>query len=255
LIVLQQQGNRPLYDLNATENYQGMVSINFPAMPETIELVRTTDYQVVTNPAFPDGIHQYKGTSPLKIPVKFELHAFDKEYCPRGVLSLLQVASELHALTLPFGPETALVQAGEAATTVDGSEKGQIHNADPNSPAGRLEGTGYNIYPPATCYLELIITDRTSPGIACIGYVSEVNVTLHGPWLRGPGVARNLPTRGDFSFTFVHHPGHGNTWNFGQKDYTDQMEASAYANTVKERLFNTHHLLTHTNYHGFNDPL
>jgi hypothetical protein len=260
LIILQSVGNRPLNDENWTENYQGMASINFPAMPETIELVRKTDYMVSSNFAFPDGIHQYKATQPLTIPIKFKLHAFDREYCPKGVLSLLQVAAEMHALTLPISPEDVKITVGEAApdgVAPSGKTNTEVaKSADgPSSLAGQLDQQTYNIFPPPTCYLELIITDRESPGIACIGYVSEASVTLHGPWMKGSGIAQNLPTMGEFSFTFVHHPGHGNAYNYGQKNFYNQgqSEKQAYARTVRNRLYNTHHLLTNANFRGIDD--
>lgn len=253
LIILQAVGNRPLYDQNQTENYQGMASINFPAMPETIELARKTDYMVSSNFAFPDGIHQYKATQPLTIPIKFKLHAFDREYCPKGVLSLLEVAAEMQALTLPISPQDVKITVGDAAPK-EGTDAAVASGADkPLSLVGQLDEQTYNIYPPPTCYLELIITDRESPGIACIGYVSEATVVLHGPWMRGSGIAQNLPTMGEFSFTFVHHPGHGNAYNYGQQKYGQQSERQAYARTVRDKLYNTRHLLTNANFRGIDD--
>ena len=256
LIVLQAAGNRPIYDAKRTENYQGMVAINFPAMPETIELARSADYMVTTNQAFPDGIHQYRGTAPLKIPIKFKLHAFDREYCPKGVLSLLEVAAEMHALTLPITPDAVYIDVGEAAvnnvqpagrTDVELSTK-----ADQPAFVGNLSDQTYNVYPPPTCYLELIITDRESPGIACIGYVSESTVILHGPWLEGQGVSQNLPNMGEFSFTFVHHPGHSNAYNYG-RSAEKRVERQAFAGDVRAKLYNTRHLLTQARYRGYGD--
>ena len=301
LIILQSRGSRTLTDVNRVFNYEGMVAINFPAMPETIELARNTDYIVSNNPAFPDGIHQYRGTYPLELPVKFSLHSFDRDYCPKGALSLLELAAELEALTLPFGDDQIKVIVGpwnQAPAGVPGGGKpatapaarsgtglfglgpqpfaagaaiagvplpealaprdkkppqedsAVAKNADePTMLTGQLAQKNYDIFPPAPCYLELIITDRTSPGIACVGYVSKVNVTLKGPWMRGPGIAQNLPTSADFTFTFMHHPGHGNAYNLAQNWY----ERQAFAQTVRDRLFNTHDLLTEANYHGYSD--
>lgn len=245
-----------------------MMAINFPAMPETIELARRTDYAVVTNPVYPDGVHLYKGTYPLEIPVSFSLHSFDREYCPKGALSLLSLAADLEALVLPFGPDAISINVGQAAQQTPSKDPGQPKDKVPeNTNASILANSdeavslvgslnqNYNVYPPATCYLELIITDRQSPGITCVGYVKDVRVVLKGPWLRGPGISQNLPSAGEFSFTFVHHPGHGNAYNFGKNVYANESEQQAMANKVRDRLFNTRDLLTHANYHGFEDSV
>jgi hypothetical protein len=268
LIILESRGSRPLFDKSALNNYEGMVAINFPSMPETIELARNTEYKVGHNPAFPDGIHQYLGTFPLELPIKFTLHSFDRVYCPQGALSLLQLAAELQALTLPFGGTDIIVQVGPnaqapanlvkdgtpASKRPDGSDNAVVKTADEESSlTGQLLDQNYDIYPPATCYLELIVTDRTSPGVACIGYVSKASVTLKGPWMRGPGISQNLPTSADFSFTFIHHPGHGNAYNIGHGPFQQSTERQAFAQTVRDRLFNTRALLTETNYHGWGD--
>lgn len=267
LIVLGKQSRLDV--LNDPHISAGLGVINFPAMPENIELARNTDYMVVTNPAFPDGIHQYKGTQPLRIPISFQLHSMDREYCPKGALSLLQVAAEMEALVLPFGSDDILVSTGPpsesaapnaaaGADTKPEQTKASIAKQADSSVELRadLAAENYTILPPATCYLELIITDRQSPGILCVGYVSEVKVSLHGPWLRGPGISQNLPSSGEFSFTFVHHPGHGNTYNFGAKNpFSTNQERQAFAERVRSRLFNTHDLLTHGNWHGFGDAM
>jgi hypothetical protein len=49
-----------------------------------------------------DGIHYYKGVRPLDIPFSFRLHAFDKDFCPNGVYTMLQLAGRLHAMALPI---------------------------------------------------------------------------------------------------------------------------------------------------------
>ena len=87
--------------LSATysENY----AIEFPAMPDTIDLIRSTDYAVTYNPVLPDGVHVYRGTRPMEIPFAFKLHAFDDNYCPQGALTLLKTAARLHAFLLPVG--------------------------------------------------------------------------------------------------------------------------------------------------------
>lgn len=254
LIVLQSQGNKPLFDNNSDQNFVGFTAINFPAMPDLIDLTRHADYLVTTNPAFPDGIHQYRGTSILEIPVNFRLHAFDKEYCPNGVLTVLQVAASLQALVAPFGPEDIQITVGPAAQTAQGTPErtdvAKLKGASTDSTLGGTVDTK-DIYPPATCYLELILTERSLPGIACVGYVKDVSTKFGGPWMRGPGISQNLPTTCEFSFTFVHHPGHGNAFNVGTS--VDVSERQAFAQTIERRLFNTRDLLVQSNFRGFND--
>ncbi len=260
LIVLDRSGPPTYYAASVTDNYQHLVALNFPSMPETVDLARSTDYAVVATPAFPDGVHQYRGTSPLEIPISFGLHAFDREFCPEGALSLLQFAAVLHALVLPFGSDGVRVNVGPSSARgnqPDGSQVGTLSRAATGSElVGQLPVNTYDIRPPPTTYLELIVTDRTSPGVCCVGYVKSVKAILKGPWLRGPGISQNLPTSGEFSFVFVHHPGHGNAYNYGRSaSLGEQSERHAYAHTVRDRLFNTRDLFTHANYHGFADTL
>ena len=59
-------------------NKPGQIVINFPAMPETIELLRTANYKnLVRTQGQPDGNHFYQNTEPLEIPLKFSVHAYD----------------------------------------------------------------------------------------------------------------------------------------------------------------------------------
>jgi hypothetical protein len=228
----------------------GYYSVTFPSMPDAIELARKADYMISTPIGFPDGIHMYKGTSVLKIPISFKLHAFDKDYCPDGAKTLLQVAALLESLTLPFGP---------VSVSQTWNSEGEHDNVPPqDSSASRLNSSNgsntqhniaQDIYPPATCLLELIKTETASVGIVCIGYVEEVKVKLNGPFMRGPGQSQNLPTSGEFEFLFVHHPGHGNAIRTTQSNtYTEQQ---AYAQIVRTNLYNTINLLANTDYHGF----
>jgi len=255
LIVLQSLSNRNILDtINSSENFKGFTAINFPAMPDSIDLERRADYMVSTPIGFPDGIHMYKGTSVLEIPLSFKLHAFDKEYCPQGAKTLLQIAADLESLVLPFGASKALVTYGTEA------EKGEVkagEDAAVKQTAAEPTKASYtppqNIFPPATCYLELIVTERNSVGIACVGYVKQVRVKLSGPYMKGPGISQNLPSHGDFEFVFVHHPGHGNAWsaNAVQSSISEQQ---AYAGIVQTNLFNTIQLMTNANnFHSFND--
>jgi hypothetical protein len=229
------------------------ISIDFPAMPDSIELIRSAEYQVLTNVILPDGVHQYKGTRPLEIPFSFRLHAFDQDFCPNGSYTLLQLAARLHSFILPIDTSGGNVDIKAKAGAVNSNTEGQ-QEAKAVTPDGGLSAVhvgGEKIFNPVTCRLELIFTDQNSPGIACTGYVREVNVKLNGPWLRGPGKSSNLPSSGDFSFVFVHRPGHGNAFNINTTEF--DLQPQAYARTVQEKLYNTRSLVQVANYQGLND--
>lgn len=218
------------------------LSVDFPAMPDTIELARGTDYFVSSNIFMPDGIHQYKGTKPLEIPFSFQLHAMDDVFCPNGSYTLMQVAARLHSFTLPLdasgGNTTAYAKAGKSDEAADTNLE---HNSASASDVRGLVTVGADkIFMPVTCRLELIFTDDDAPGIACTGYVREVSVKLKGPWLRGPGKSYNLPSAGDFSFVFVHLPGQriGNSLN-RESDVFMNRQPQAYAHDVKDKFYNT----------------
>jgi hypothetical protein len=229
------------------------ISIDFPAMPDSIELARSAEYQVLSNVILPDGVHQYKGTRPLEIPFSFRLHAFDQDYCPNGSYSLLQLAARLHSFILPIdtsgGNVSITAQAGVSASNTEGQQEAKA--VAPDGGLGFAHIGGEKIFNPVTLRLELIFTGQTTPGIACTGYVREVNVKLNGPWLRGPGKSSNLPSSGDFSFVFVHRPGHGNRFNINTTNLDTQPQA--YAQTVKEKFYNTRSLVQVANYQGLND--
>jgi hypothetical protein len=226
------------------------LSIDFPAMPDTIELIRAADYNVSVPINLADGVHQFKGTRPLEIPFSFRIHAFDQQYCPNGALTLLQLAARLHSFVAPIdtGQKAIPAKAGKTASNSDPAlEK---NAAAPDGGAEMVSVIGNKIAPPVTCRLELIFTTQNGPGIACTGYVREVSAKLNGPWMRGPGKSANLPSSGDFSFVFVHHPGHGNS---GIGDPGD-IFAQAYANVVKDRFYNTRQLAKSSSYQGLVDP-
>lgn len=234
------------------------VVINFPSMPRDIELARKTEYKVATHFAVPDGLHQYQYTSPLEIPFEFELHASDEEYCDQGPLSLLAVAARLHALAMPIrgtGDVTVSVTtiADQPRTGTDGGKNLESDNASvqitPEKPP----------YFPVACLLDLIYTGNDSPGISCTGYVKDPSVKLMGPWLRdATGKFYNLPTSAKYSFTFVHRPGHTNkiwpSFNGDQPSYHLGLAVNAYADDIKNRLYNTIGLVQGVDltYQGFN---
>jgi hypothetical protein len=272
LIVLE-EGTRAdhLSPLDLTRFF----SIDFPAMPDQIELVREAQYNSLMNLVAPDGVHMYKGTSLMEIPFEFKLHFLDKEYCPDGALSILTTAARLHALVVPVGDSKLLItvdntanlradgtsnsgdpprktdadkknNAGKPANTTQGAQP-----ADTKDPTIHTESTAA-IDPPVTCRLELIYTTPDGPGIICNGFVKKVGVTFMQPWLRGPNGSFNLPSAAKFSFVFAHVPGWGN-WlsnsRTGQGALSQQ--AQAYADIIQTNLFNTRTLQTTSQYRGF----
>jgi hypothetical protein len=236
------------------------LAVEFPAMPDTIELARSAEYMVATSPFTPDGLHQYVGTKPLEIPVSFKLHAFDETYCQQGALTLLQIAARLHAFVLPITNERVA-----ALATTRNATKGTKTDDETERTAqtGELAWKAYgvnsnsaaNIYPPVTCWLHLIWTDEGMPGISCVGYVKDVRAILHGPYLKGPGGSFNLPSAGEFSFTFVHRPGHNNSFGSDNTNTHAQVGAqvNAYATDVRDGLYNTRNLVYVANYKGLDD--
>jgi hypothetical protein len=254
--------------------FQNALSIDFPAMPDTIELMRTAEYKVLSNVVLPDGVHQYMKTNPLEIPFSFRLHAEDSDFCPQGALTLLQLAARLHSFILPIsrGNKNSTVSAHPASTTVltddtppqntpatpkpGAPDQGlQQAQADSNASAQTAITGANDVFNPVTCWLHLMFIDDNQPGISCIGYVKEVGVKLNGPWRRSVAGGFNLPTSGDFSFTFVHRPGHGNS-NFAQSIVPNSvaLQPQAYANDVKDRLYNTRNLVVAANYTGLENP-
>lgn len=237
------------------------VAINFPAMPEAVELARSAEYLVVNSQVMPDGIHQYKSTQPLSIPFSFSLHAFDKEYCPQGALSLLQVASLLQSFALPLSntndatPLRVSVAQSQPQTTPGGETDALVNRAQAaDNPYNVTPESGSDFFPPVTLRLELIFVDENSPGIACTGYVKDVKAKLKGPWLRGRGRSTNLPSSADFEFVFVHVPGYGNNFSIASSTVgTDASMAQAFAGQVKDKLYNTAELtrVSDRSYKGF----
>lgn len=222
------------------------LSIDFPAMPDSIDLMRSADYSVTVPVNLADGIHQFKGTKPMEIPFSFRLHSFDNQFCPKGALTLLQLAARLHSFLIPINTGDRSIPA-RAPSPTSNTDADQDHRAaSPDGGTDVIAMAGYRIAPPVTCRLEIIFTEQSGPGIACTGYVREVGVKLNGPWMRGPGKSANLPSSGDFSFVFVHHPGHGNA-TLGEPG---DIFAQAYADVVSDRLYNTRQLADIANYQG-----
>jgi len=245
----------------STRGFQNVISIDFPAMPDSIELARTADYTVNSNIVMPDGIHQYRGTKPMEIPVSFKLHSFDKQYCKKGALTLLQLAARLHSFVLPISTFSRGFQIAPQATpptTVNGkpndaalqaaSSQEQVYEV-----VGASNSKTGGIYNPVTCWLHLMWISNDLPGISAIGYVREVKVQFNGPWLRGPNNSFNLPTSADFSFVFIHRPGHGNNSRVTNSQFPPTIVQSghAFADDVKDKFYNTRDLVYAANYQGF----
>ena len=189
------------------------VSIEFPAMPDSIELARSAAYTVTPNFVMPDAIHMYKHTEPLQIPFSFTLHSFDTEYCRQGALSLLQLAARLHSLVLPIGDSSKSVVTQVQRTSADKAvAPGEAKPAKPQTETNllaRASGQGAvavqaadydHVFPPVACRLELFFTSEGEPGLVCIGYVKDVKAVLKGPFMRGPSrdgqvSAFNLPSK------------------------------------------------------------
>lgn len=250
-------------------------SIDFPAMPDQIELARRAEYRVQSNMVVPDGVHQYMSTAIQKIPFSFKLHAMDQEYCKEGALTVLKVAARLHALVVPLGNSDLRVTVqNDGVLNDDGhSQPGAVGpktQANVESKAGKgttgqatqSASDGSNLAgfssdsllkpdPPVGVRLELIATENEGPGINCNGYVEDVRVVLFGPWLRGPNMSQNLPTAGEFSFTFVHRPGHGNWFSNNNGSAAVTMQSQAFADLIRERLFNTRDLKSTSKLRGF----
>jgi len=261
----------------------GVISFDFPSMPDVIELARSADYYTNYSPIMPDGMHQYRGTKPMEIPLTFKLHAMDRTFCPYGSVTLLQLAARLHSFVLPISPdgstnvqikpliardfidqdksspnrETQLKELGVK------SEADQLYDTTLNTPVHKLLLQGDRVgvpFPPVTCLLNLIWVAEDQPGIACIGYVREVRVRLMGPWLRGPTGEYNLPSCGEFEFTFVHRPSHNNNLGLDVSKQNGQFnstpattDSQAFATDVRNQLYNTRNLVLMADYHGFNN--
>ncbi len=264
--------------------YRNVIAFDFPSMPDVIDLARSTDYYVNYNPIMPDGMHQYRGTRPLEIPLNFKLHAMDKTFCRYGSLTLLQLAARLHSFVLPItsdGQETTVtpVTAGEMVSSLAAgsaqrtealnamgakNESQLAYDSNLNSNVYSLQTTGAKnkggAYPPVTCFLNLIWVSEDQPGISCIGYVKDVRARLYGPWLKGSNGEYNLPTWGEYELTFVHRPSHRNDWGMGltkSSDFATVMptaETQAFATDVRNRLYNTRNLVTMASYRGFDTP-
>jgi hypothetical protein len=242
-----------LSQLRNDSTIQNAIVLNFPSMPDSVELARKAVY--ASHPLYlsPDGaVAWYQYTEPLRIPFSFKLHAFDHEYCPQGSLTLLDMAAKLHSMILPIGERgtstTATKTAGAATGTSTAEQSLALSADDPASRSFSItsDASTANVRPPVAVMLDLIYAGSDAPGVSCVGYLEEVRVVLNGPWLTPPGSGnKNLPTSIDASFVFVHRPSHTNAREAAQ------VSVSALADDVKDRLYNTLHLVNATSYQGY----
>lgn len=252
-----------LKTIDDNAGFRNIISIDFPAMPDTLELARSADYLVNYNIVMPDGIHQYKGTKPLEIPVSFRLHSMDQQYCKKGALTLLQLAARMHSFVLPISTfNRGVLIAPQAPSTQTQPGGGKPPDAQLQAAAsqetiysvvGASNSKQGGIFNPVTCWLHLMWVGNDQPGISAVGYVRDVKVKFNGPWLRGPSNSFNLPTSADFEFVFIHRPGHGNAQAFTSSQFpqTTAESGQAFADDVKETFYNTRDLVHAANYQGF----
>ena len=247
---------------NRSNEASSSTVIAFPSMPEVVELAREADYRQTSAPYTPDGIHLYKKTNPLTIPISFSLH-YQDPFCSQGGLSLLLIAAKLHSLILPINNSadrsnigvtvgnyysSAAIGAtgsGKAPNTPEGSSAPPNTSTEESIAFNNNSGQASTVFPPA-CLLDLIsVGDRNgAPGIRCYGYVKSVNAKLKGPWMRGaveygPDGIRNVPTSAEFSFIFVHAPGFSNYFGGTASSPFQLSGLSAFAQDVLGNLYNT----------------
>jgi hypothetical protein len=240
--------------------------IEFPMLPDSLEISRSADYQVTNNRMLPDGIHIYEKTKPLEIQISFKLYAMDPYYCKKGALTLLEYAAKLQSIVLP-------IKADKTSNTLEMAEIKPPENTE-NNPAitaplkppknteNNLENSGQKnenlqvrfknggfAYPPAVCFLHLMSAGDGQPGIRGIGYVSNVRTRFNGPWLKGPNGSYNLPTSAEYDFTFVNNPGYTNLLGFSSAGlsstttFENPLLIQGFANDVSKDLYNTYLLL------------
>lgn len=231
------------------------IVINFPNLPDEIDVMRTSEWRVTQSPLLPDGFHMYDHTSPLELPFTFKIHAFD-DYSVNGAETILQIAAKLHALQLPIinSKQTGKItrdsgSVPDSSTDAAKEEKGSSPNRDQGLGTGlsvENDKYGTNYFFPPACVLNLMIGSGgpTALGICCIGYVKNVSTKLKGPWLNSgrADVNRNLPSMGEFSFTFVHAPSYTNSLNFDGDNKLLTAQVGAYR--MKNSFYNTIDILS-----------
>ena len=227
-------------DLDASQSTSEISAIYFPSLPDSIDLTRSAEYYAQSNWAMPDGVHMYKSTAVMCIPFSFRLSAYDENFCPNGPLTLLAVAARLQSCIVPIGSSSSFATASSSG--YGGNSEQSQNSPTNNTPSTDVADPSANLSnvqkldPPVTVRLELMSTGSGGPGIACNGYLKDIKTSLLGPYLTGPDSSYNLPSAGDFGFTFVFHPSHGNNYSGGQMGST--VEQQALADYIRVNLFN-----------------
>ncbi len=209
------------------------LTLYFPVPPETIPLARESEFVSVKGQVYPDGcVHNYQGTSLLTVPLTFKVNAQD-DRCVDSPIELLYMAAALHAFVLPMAT-TSITNSfrpapKDGSTFKLGTETG-LSGARSTGAGGSIPPL---VYPPA-CVLDLVTTsgkgNNGGPGIRFYGYVKSVEAKLMGPWLQvedGQWADRNLPSRAEFSLTFVHAPSYQNVVVKGNLQTQAEMESAA----------------------------
>jgi hypothetical protein len=263
---LPNQPKAQLYSLTARSDTQAdrgraigteqddQIVINFPNLPDEIDLMRSSEWRVTQSPLLPDGFHMYDHTSPLELPFTFKIHAFD-DYSVNGPETILQIAAKLHALQLPIinSKQSGKItrdsgDVPESNTDSAKQQKGENPNRQELGSTLTVENNVYgtNYWFPPACVLNLMIGSGgpTALGICCIGYVKNVSTKLKGPWLNSgrADVNRNLPSAGEFSFVFVHAPSYTNSLNFDGDNKLLTAQVGSYR--MKNSFYNTVGLLS-----------
>ena len=163
------------------------VVIEFPAMPEVIELAREAEYNVQSYLNLPDGLHIYQKTAPLTIPISFKLHAFS-DYTTRGAIDLIQMGRRLHALTLPIrsgagGASSGSTSGVPALTPPTLLDQGYAGGHANQTALGAGTGGSTNAFGPAL--------DKAVPSLAPTSAANQANYT--SPTYQGAGATGDLP--------------------------------------------------------------
>lgn len=208
------------------------IIINFPAMPELLELARSAVYRNFSeSPITPDGYHIYQHTEPMEVPIRFSISARDDDYCNGdGPLALLQTAASLQALQNPIrtGSQSANLGLGSAASVADNSQGNFTESQLQNGSSVGVGNTGVTLssttatapflFPPACC-MNIILASWNGRQLALqmTGFVRRVGTTFRGPWLQGKfqsggGGLQNMPSFLDCDFVFVNQPGYSNNF-------------------------------------------
>ena len=166
-------------------------------------------------------------------------------------MALIQIASNLHALTLPIMPAgttadsvASVVAAPIGTKGPETAPSGSVQVATSNGGAINVTNGGNFNWPPA-CLLSIVLgssPNSSAPsGVVCQGFVKRVSAILKGPWLQGDFNEQtsyaNLPSFLDCEFTFVSQPGYTNNFT-GASSNTNTRSVTTTALDVYRRFYN-----------------